>query len=136
MEHRHGEEHESDMQDHHGHEMKHKAMGTESHEASEHHDHHRMMMEDFKKRFYISALLTIPIIVLSPAIQNFFGFRFEFSGSLYILFLLSSAVYFYGGYPFLIGMVNEIKQRQPGMMTLIAVAISVAYSTAPQLFLA
>jgi len=92
-----------------------------------HAEHHRMMMEDFKKRFYVSTLLTIPILILSPAIQSFLGFRLEFAGSLYLLFLLSSAVYFYGGYPFLIGITNELRQRQPGMMTLIAVAISVAY---------
>lgn len=113
-------------------EMKHSEYSAhEMHEKMKHPaghaDHHRMMMEDFKKRFYVSTLLTIPILILSPAIQSFLGFRLEFAGSLYLLFLLSSAVYFYGGYPFLIGIANELRQRQPGMMTLIAVAISVAY---------
>jgi Cu2+-exporting ATPase len=91
------------------------------------HEHHRQMLEDFKKRFFVSLVITIPVLVLSPAIQEFFGFKFDFFASIYILFLLSSFIYFYGGYPFLKGIYNEIKQKNPGMMTLIAVAISVAY---------
>jgi len=89
--------------------------------------HHAMMMEDFKKRFIVSLILTIPVLVLSPAIQGFLGFEFQFTGSIFIYFLLSSIVYFYGGYPFLKGIVDELKAKTPGMMTLIAVAISVAY---------
>ncbi len=91
------------------------------------HDHHKHMLEDFKKRFYISLVLTFPILLLSPAIQTFIGYQLVFYGSVYLVFLLSSIVYFYGGYPFLKGLFNEVKQKQPGMMTLIAVAISVAY---------
>lgn len=113
--------------EHHGHEEEHSAHHEKMKHSADHGDHHRMMMEDFKKRFYVSTLLTIPILILSPAIQTFLGFRVEFAGSLYILFLLSSAVYFYGGYPFLKGIFDELRRRQPGMMTLIAVAISVAY---------
>ncbi|MDW7733427.1 MAG: heavy metal translocating P-type ATPase [Methanolobus sp.] len=89
--------------------------------------HHAMMMEDFKKRFIVSLILTFPILFLSPAIQDFLGFEFQFTGSTLILFLLSSFVYFYGGYPFLKGIFNELKAKTPGMMTLIAIAISVAY---------
>jgi Cu2+-exporting ATPase len=85
------------------------------------------MLEDFKRRFYISTILTIPILILSPAIQGFFGFKLEFPGSLYIVYALASVVYFYGGYPFLRGLFDELRKKQPGMMTLIAVAISVAY---------
>nr|WP_257640067.1 hypothetical protein [Archaeoglobus fulgidus] len=83
--------------EHHGHEEEHSAHHERMKHPADHGDHHRMMMEDFKKRFYVSTLLTIPILILSPAIQTFLGFRVEFAGSLYILFLLSSAVYFYGG---------------------------------------
>jgi Cu2+-exporting ATPase len=96
-------------------------------EHPKHENHHQHMLKDFKRRFYVSFALTIPILVLSPAIQSFFNFKLEFPGSLYLLFLLSSAVYFYGGYPFLKGIFDELKRWQPGMMTLIAVAISVAY---------
>jgi len=84
-------------------------------------------LEDFKKRFIISTIITIPILFLSPVIQSFLGFRFDFAGSGFVTLTLASVVYFYGGYPFLTGIVREMRARTPGMMTLIAVAISVAY---------
>ena len=95
-----------------------------------HHDHtahHKMMLEDFKKRFIISLIVTIPILALSPLIQEFLGYSINFAGSNYILFLLASFIFFYGGWPFLKGLFTEFKSKSPGMMTLIAVAISVAY---------
>ncbi len=85
------------------------------------------MIRDFKKRFWISLVLTLPILVMAPLIQNFLGYTFEFPGDGYVQFVLSSLIYFYGGWPFLQGMVREIKDRSPGMMTLIALAITVAY---------
>ena len=91
------------------------------------HDHHRMMIEDFKKRFWVTLVLTAPILFLSPMIQGFFGYEFTFPGNLYVLFALSSVVYFYGGWPFIKGFWDEVRQGAPGMMTLIAMAISVAY---------
>lgn len=84
-------------------------------------------LEDFKKRFIISTIITIPILLLSPVIQSFLGFRFDFPGSMYVHLALASIVYFYGGYPFLKGIFRELRAHTPGMMTLIAVAISVAY---------
>lgn len=89
-------------------------------------------MVEFKKRFWFSLLLTIPILLLSEMIQEWFRFVLEIPFQKEILFLLSAAVYFYGGMPFLRGAVDEVKSRQPGMMTLIGFAISVAflYSTA------
>ena len=94
-----------------------------------HHDHHAHMVADFRKRFWISLVLTIPILLLSPMIQEFLGLGtlFQFTGSLYLTFILSSVVFFYGGYPFLKGIWDELHKGQPGMMTLIALAISVAY---------
>ena len=92
-----------------------------------HAEHHRMMMEDFKRRFIVSSMLTIPILLLSPLIQNFFGFELTFPGDRYFLFGLSAVVYFYGGWPFLKGMKEELKKKLPGMMTLIALAITVAF---------
>ena len=91
------------------------------------HDHHKMMIEDFKKRFWISLILTIPILVFSPMIQGFFGYEWLLPGNAYILFALSTVVYFYGGWPFLKGLKDELAQGAPGMMTLISMAISVAY---------
>ncbi len=94
-----------------------------------HASHHAHMVADFRKRFWISLALTAPILFLSPAIQEFLGIRdaVAFPGDIYLLFLLSSVVFFYGGWPFLKGIYDELRQRQPGMMTLIALAISVAY---------
>ena len=103
----------------------HKAETTHDHHG--HHDHHAHMIEDFKKRFWVSLVLTIPVLLLSPMIQNWLGLSWSFTGDKYVLFGLSSVIFFYGGWPFLKGMVDELKDRSPGMMTLIAIAIVVAY---------
>ena len=84
-------------------------------------------LQDFRRRFIVSLILTIPVLLLSPTIQSFFGFELHVPGADFITFLLSSVVYFYGGYPFLKGIKDELSERSPGMMTLIAIAISVAY---------
>ncbi|WP_308788476.1 heavy metal translocating P-type ATPase [Planomicrobium stackebrandtii] len=99
----------------------------EEHTPHEHHGHGDMV-EDFKKRFFVSLVLTIPILALSPMIQHFMGVDWRFENDLYILFALSSVVFFYGGWPFLTGGINELKDKNPGMMTLIALAITIAYS--------
>lgn len=91
------------------------------------HDHHQMMIADFRKRFWVSTVLTIPILVLSPMIQQMLGYTLELPGNAYILLALSTFVYGWGGWPFLQGFVAELKQKGPGMMTLIALAITVAY---------
>ena len=97
-----------------------------NHDHSAHHGH---MIEDFRKRFWISLIVTIPILILSPMIQHFLGLKetLRFTGDSYVLFALSSFVFLYGGFPFLKGLFDELKKLQPGMMTLIALAISVAY---------
>ena len=94
-----------------------------------HADHHAHMVADFRKRFWISIVVTIPILILSPLIQELAGLgdSLRFTGDLYLLFGLSSFVFFHGGYPFLKGLFNELKGARPGMMTLIAIAISTAY---------
>jgi len=109
----------------HDHSERHSSQGK--HEG--HHDHHAMMVEDFKKRFWISLVLTVPILVLSPMIQQFLGLGGElaFPGSSYVLWGLSSAIFFFGGWPFLKGFYKEIRSGRPGMMTLISVAITTAY---------
>ena len=91
------------------------------------HDHHDMMIADFKKRFYIVLFLSVPIVLLSPMIQQWLGVQWMFPGSIYILFGLSTILFFYGGWPFLTGWVSEMKTWNLGMMTLIGFAISVAY---------
>lgn len=91
------------------------------------HDHHAMMTGDFKKRFYVVLVLTIPIMLLSEMIQHWLNIRIYFPGSNYVLLGLSSIVFFYGGWPFLKGWAAEMKPWNPGMMTLIGFAITVAY---------
>jgi Cu2+-exporting ATPase len=91
------------------------------------HDHHAMMIADFKKRFWISLILAVPILLLSEMIQHWLKFGIKFPGDKYVLLILSSFIFFYGGWPFLKGLTDELKAKSPGMMTLIALAISVAY---------
>ena len=93
------------------------------------HDHqdHAHHIEEFKRKFWISLLLTIPILLLSEMIQAWLNFTLEIPFQNEVLFLLSLIVYLYGGWPFLKGLIKEIKTRQPGMMTLIGTAMSVAF---------
>lgn len=110
--------------DHYGHGA-HKE--KEAHGAHSHHDHHQMMVEDFKFRFWWVLALTIPILALSPMIQDFLSVEWRFTGDTWTLFGLSTIVFFFGGWPFLTGLIDELKSKQPGMMTLVGLAISVAY---------
>ena len=96
-------------------------------QAHQGHGAHGDMLQDFKRRLIVSIILTVPVLVLSHHIQLFFGFSLQFPGSEILLFLLASVVYLYGGYPFFLGFKDELKKRLPGMMTLVAVAITVAY---------
>jgi Cu2+-exporting ATPase len=111
----------------HGHEnaVSHHNHGDMDHDG--HHDHHRMMIEDFKRRFWVSLALTVPVLLLAPMIQGWLGIDWELPGQMLILFALSSVIYFYGGWPFLKGLKEELGKGSPGMMTLIAVAITAAY---------
>ena len=128
-----------------GHEHKHNDHSTKErdHDHGEHeghggeHDHrehHRHMAEDFKRRFWISLIITIPVILLAPMVQQWLGLTeaLAFTGDRFVLFALATVIFIYGGYPFLKGLVQEVGRLQPGMMTLIGLAISVAfvYSTA------
>lgn len=99
-----------------------------AHEETGGHDH-LSMVADYRRRFWVSLVLTIPILILSPSIQEFFGLEEQLGveGDTYAVFLLSTAVFFYGGYPFLSGFISELRAKQPGMMILISVAITTAY---------
>jgi Cu2+-exporting ATPase len=87
---------------------------------------HAAMVADFRNRFWVSMTLTVPILALSPLVQNLLGLRerLAFRGESYVLFGLSAVVYLYCGWPFLKGIYYELTTRRPGMMTLIAVANS------------
>jgi len=108
--------------DHNGHEMQPVEAGRR--EPREHHHH---ALEDFRRRFIVSTILTVPILLLSEPVQALLGIVIRFPGSDYLLLALATVVYFYGGWPFLTGLIGELRARMPGMMTLIAVAITVAY---------
>ncbi len=98
------------------------------HDAAHGHDHGGMIA-DFRRRFWISLALTVPVLGLSPMIQHWLGVReaWAFAGDRFVLLGLSSVIFFYGGWPFLRGFFDELRKLRPGMMTLIAMAISVAY---------
>ena len=97
-----------------------------SHEG---HAGHASMVDDFRRRFWISLALTIPVLATSEMVQHLVGLGgvIAFPGAQYVEFAFASAIYFYGGWPFLTGLIAELRKRLPGMMTLVGLAISVAY---------
>jgi Cu2+-exporting ATPase len=119
MEHQHHHEHSSHANQHESeHQMEHS--GHDKHAG-----HH---VGDFWKRFIISTIVTIPVLLLSPMIQQWFGFQISFAGDKCVLAILSTFIFIYGGYPFLKGLWDEVKDNAIGMMTLIGVAITVAWA--------
>jgi P-type Cu2+ transporter len=98
----------------------------DDHDHSGHHEH---MVKDFKRRFFVSMALTVPLVIMSPMLRSLIGLGDEvfFSGHMLVMLALATAIFFYGGWPFLKGFVDEVKDGAPGMMTLIALAITVAY---------
>ncbi len=131
--HRHHEEagHEPGAGHDHGGHADHAGHGAQAGHGGHagHGDHHAHMVEEFRKRFWISLALTLPVLALSPMLQMWAGLdgRLRFAGDGYLLFALSTIIYLYGGYPFLKGLVDEMRDRRPGMMTLVAVAITTAW---------
>src|SRR5213078_3111993 len=93
------------------------------------HAGHASMVDDFRRRFWISLALTLLVLATSEMLQHLLGLRaaLRFPGDRYVGFASASAVYFYGGWPFLTGLIAELRKRLPGMMTLVGLAISVAY---------
>jgi Cu2+-exporting ATPase len=128
-EHKHHHKKDITSHDHEHHDHAHNTGNDDHGQHKDHGSHHAHMVADFRKRFWISLALSVPILILSPMIQNFLGLgeSLRFTGDLFINFLLSTIVFFYGGWPFLKGLFDELRQKNPGMMTLIALAISVAY---------
>ncbi|MGX0371888.1 heavy metal translocating P-type ATPase [Staphylococcus cohnii] len=112
--------------DHHEHGMheEHHAQHHEGHDMHNHHAHHH---GDFKRKFVISLLFAIPIVILSPMMGIKLPFQFSFNGSDWIVLVLATVLFFYGGKPFLTGAKDELLSKKPGMMTLVALGISVAY---------
>ncbi len=88
---------------------------------------HNMHTQTLKTRFWVCLALTIPVLLLSQAIQTWFQYRLIVPSQQYVLLILAIIIYGYGGWPFLAGMIAELRMRQPGMMTLVGTAISVAF---------
>lgn len=114
------------------------SMNTQNRDHDEHHDHdenhdhrghHEKMVVDFRRRFWISTALSVPVLVLAPMLQGLLGLRelLSFPGDSYLQFALASVVFLYGGWPFLTGLAGELRKLAPGMMTLIGVAVVTAY---------
>ena len=97
---------------------------THSGGHGEHAGHH---VEMFRRRFWVSLLLSIPVVLTSEMVMDWFGYELDFAGVALVGPVLGSLVFLWGGWPFLEGAWREIKDRQPGMMLLIGMAISVAY---------
>lgn len=113
--HNHGhEDHNHEEHEHHGH---------GAHSSTGHGHHHA----NFKKKFWISLILGIPIMLMVPMMGIEHPFMITFSGSQWIVFILSTILFFYGGQPFLSGAKNELQEKSPGMMTLISLGITVSY---------
>ncbi|MBU1672335.1 MAG: cadmium-translocating P-type ATPase [Actinobacteria bacterium] len=87
------------------------------------------MVAEFRRRFWVCLALTVPVLLLSPGFRGLFGLEdaLAFTGDKYVVFALCTFIYLYGGWPFFKGFAAEIRKRAPGMMTLVSVAISVAY---------
>lgn len=90
------------------------------------HDH-SSMIDDFLRRFWVCLVLSVPVVTLSMMFQNLAGYHLDFPYREPLVVGLATVIYVYGGWPFLTGMVGELRTRQPGMMTLVAVAITAAY---------
>jgi P-type Cu2+ transporter len=116
---------EHDRHADHGHDASH---GTGGHSHEGRHDKHAGHdPEAFRSKFWVSLLLTIPIVATSHMVMDWFGYELDFPGISWVGPVLGSIVFFWGGWPFLAGAVAEVRSRQPGMMLLISLAISVAY---------
>ncbi|MFH4875865.1 heavy metal translocating P-type ATPase [Staphylococcus cohnii] len=116
--------HES--RDHHDHGM-HEEHHTQHHEGHDMHDHQGHHHGNFKRKFFISLLFAIPIVILSPMMGIKLPFQFSFNGSDWIVLVLATVLFFFGGKPFLTGAKDELLSKKPGMMMLVALGISVAY---------
>lgn len=117
-----GEEHNHQNHMNHSNQMHH-----DNHASHDHHSGHAHHHGNFKVKFFVSLIFAIPIILLSPLMGVNLPFQFTFPGSEWVVLILSTILFFYGGKPFLSGGKDEIATKKPGMMTLVTLGISVAY---------
>ncbi len=105
-------------------EHRHEHVSLSRHVHDKHAGHHTA---DFLKRFIVCIVLTMPVLVLSHMIQQWAGFTLNFRGDKYLLAALSTFIFVYGGFPFLKGLYDEVKNNATGMMTLIGIAVTVTW---------
>jgi Cu2+-exporting ATPase len=117
------------VKNHQSHAQAHSGGGLQAPTAIHHASHHAHMVADFRRRFWVSLTLSIPVVLLARHIRGWLGLEdaLAFPGDSVVQFTLASAIFFYGGWPFLTGLVGEVRGRRPGMMTLIGLATAVAY---------
>jgi len=120
------DEHDQMKHDHNG-EMSHEHGKMEKMTGHGEHDHHAMMERDFRKRFFFVAILTLPVLALSPAVQSWLGFRITFPGVRYLLFTLATLITIYGTWPFYKGAVKALKSRLLDMSVLVSIAVTAGY---------
>ncbi|HAR6112276.1 TPA: copper-translocating P-type ATPase [Staphylococcus pseudintermedius] len=113
-------------QEHHHHQHVHESHHPHSHHMH-HDDHAHHHHENFKMKFFVSLIFAIPIIIFSPMMGVQLPFQFTFPGSDWMVLILATILFIYGGQPFLVGAKGEIASKKPGMMTLVTLGISVAY---------
>ncbi|WP_162427002.1 copper-translocating P-type ATPase [Pontibacter pudoricolor] len=116
------------MEHHHAHQHTSSGNGQQSHHPTGHDKHAGHHVADFWQRFIICTIVSVPVLALSQMIQMWFGFELAFPGDKYLLALLSTFIFIYGGYPFLKGLYDEVRDNAIGMMTLIGIAITVAWA--------
>jgi Cu2+-exporting ATPase len=108
------------------HQEHHEQAGHGGHAGHDKHAGHDPEM--FRRKFWLSLALTVPVVVTSEMVMDWFGYSLDFPGIDWVGPVLGSVVFFYGGWPFLVGGVREVRDRAPGMMLLISMAITVAYA--------
>lgn len=113
-------------QEHHHHQHMHESHHPHSHHMH-HDDHAHHHHGNFKMKFFVSLIFAIPIIIFSPMMGVQLPFQFTFPGSDWMVLILATILFIYGGQPFLVGAKGEIASKKPGMMTLVTLGISVAY---------
>ncbi len=117
----HGMNHDSSMHMDHGQQM---SMGGGDMMM---HGNHMMHMGNLKQKFWISVILSLPILFLAPAMGVHLPFQFSFPGSEWVVVIFATILFVYGGEPFLKGAYYELKSKKPEMMTLISLGITTAY---------
>ncbi len=117
----------NDHEGHRGHGGHDAGADAEGHSGHGQHGGHGDHVAMFRRRFWWSLLLSVPIVITAHMIQDWFGYHLDFPGDGMVGPVLGTVVFLYGGWPFLTGGLSEARSRQPGMMLLIAMAITVAF---------